>query len=61
MQARYAAPATTPANVNREPVSDQLERWPKSDEPKTLGSLFQAFGTGSVALLFILLLRVGGR
>ena len=45
-----------PANVNRQPVSDQLERWLTSDEPKSLGSLIDAFGTGSFALLFIVLL-----
>ena len=42
--------------MNRDPVSDQLERWLNSDEPKTLGTLIQTFGTGSFALLFILLL-----
>ena len=42
--------------MNREPVSDQLERWLKTEEPKTLGSLIHAFGPGSFALLFILLL-----
>ena len=45
-----------PANVNRQPFSDQLEHWLTSDEPKTHGSLIDAFGTGSFALLFIVLL-----
>jgi hypothetical protein len=43
-------------STSSEPVSDQLERWLKADEPKTLGSLVEVFGTGSFALLFIILM-----
>lgn len=41
-----------------ERISDQLERWLKSDDPKTLGSLVELFGTRSFAVLFVLLLGV---
>lgn len=39
-------------------VSDQLERWLASDEQKTLGGLVDAFGEGSFALIFVLLMAV---
>jgi hypothetical protein len=47
-------PATT------EPVTlgDELEAWLKSDGEKTLGSLVQAFGDKSFAILFVFLLGV---
>ena len=39
-------------------VSDQLERWLKSDGDKTLGGLIELFGEKSFAVLFVLLLGV---
>ena len=47
-------PATT------EPVTlgDELEAWLKGDAEKTLGSLVQAFGDKSFAILFVFLLGV---
>jgi hypothetical protein len=39
-------------------VSDQLERWLKGDDRKTLGGLIDAFGEGSFALIFVLLMAV---
>ena len=47
-------PATT------EPVTlgDELEAWLKGDREKTLGSLVQAFGDKSFAILFVFLLGV---
>jgi hypothetical protein len=41
-----------------EKVSDQLERWLKGDGQKTLGGLIDAFGAGSFALIFVLLMAV---
>jgi hypothetical protein len=41
-----------------ERVSDELERWLTSDEQKTLGGLIDAFGEGSFALIFVLLMAV---
>jgi hypothetical protein len=41
-----------------EKVSDQLERWLGGDGDKTLGGLIDAFGKGSFALTFLLLMAV---
>jgi hypothetical protein len=41
-----------------EKVSDQLERWLKGDGEKTLGGLIDAFGEGSFAIIFVLLMAV---
>ena len=43
---------------SREKFSDQLERWFQQDEPKTLGSLTEAFGEKAFAVLFIVLMAV---
>jgi hypothetical protein len=40
------------------PVSDQLERWLKSDGEKTMGSLIALFEEKSFAILFVVLLGV---
>ena len=39
-------------------VSDQLERWLRGDQPKTLGSLVDSFGKGSFAVAFVLLMAL---
>lgn len=41
-----------------ERVSGQLERWLKGDGQKTLGGLIDAFGEGSFALIFVMLMAV---
>ncbi len=41
-----------------EKVSDQLERWLKGDGEKTLGGLIDAFGEGSFAIIFVVLMAV---
>ena len=41
-----------------ETLSDQLDRWLRSREPKTIGSLIDLFQEKSFAVLFILLLAV---
>lgn len=41
-----------------EKVSDQLERWLAQDGRRTLGGLIDAFGEGSFALLFVVLMAV---
>jgi hypothetical protein len=41
-----------------ESLSDQLEGWLRSEQPKTIGSLIDAFEEKSFAVLFILLLAV---
>jgi hypothetical protein len=41
-----------------EKLSDQLERWLRGDEPKTIGSLIDVFEEKSFAVLFVLLLAV---
>ncbi len=41
-----------------EKVSDRLERWLGSDQPKTLGGLIGVFGEGSFAIVFVLLMAV---
>jgi hypothetical protein len=41
-----------------ERLSDQLERWLRSREPKTIGSLIDLFEEKSFAVLFMLLLAV---
>jgi hypothetical protein len=35
-------------------VSDELEQWLGSDQPKTLGNLTELFGSRSFALVFVL-------
>ena len=47
--------ATTPEEAR---LSDRLEGWLLSPEPKTLGSLTELFGQKSFAVLFVLLLAV---
>jgi hypothetical protein len=49
------ATVQTPAPAK---VSDQLERWLKGDDQKTLGGLIDAFGEGSFALIFLVLMAV---
>jgi hypothetical protein len=44
--------------VEREKVSDQLERWLGGDGDKTLGGLIELFQKKSFAILFVLLLGV---
>jgi hypothetical protein len=39
-------------------LSDQLERWLRGNEPKTIGSLIDVFEEKSFAVLFVLLLAV---
>jgi hypothetical protein len=39
-------------------VSDQIERWLRGDQPKTLGSLVDVFGEGSFAIVFVLLMAL---
>jgi hypothetical protein len=39
-------------------VSDELEQWLAGDEQKTLGGLIDAFGEGSFAIVFVLLMAV---
>ena len=39
-------------------ISDQIEGWLRSDEPKTLGSLVELFEEKSFAVIFVLLLAV---
>jgi hypothetical protein len=41
-----------------EKVSNQLERWLMGDDEKTLGGLIDAFGEGSFALIFVMLMAV---
>jgi hypothetical protein len=41
-----------------ERLSDRLERWLRSNEPKTIGSLTELFGEKSFAIIFVLLLAV---
>lgn len=45
-------------NVEREPFSEQLERWLKDDAPKTIGRLGQVFGEKSFAVAVLLLMFV---
>jgi hypothetical protein len=39
-------------------LSDELERWLAGDGPKTLGGLIDAFGEGSFAVIFVVLMAV---
>jgi hypothetical protein len=41
-----------------EKVSERLERWLESDQPKTLGGLVDVFDEGSFAIVFVLLMAV---
>jgi hypothetical protein len=44
------------AAVPESRVSDQLERWLRGEEPKTLASLLDIVGPGGFALLFVVLM-----
>lgn len=44
--------------VERGPFSDQLERWLKSDDPKTVGKLGEVFGEKSFAVTVLLLMFI---
>jgi hypothetical protein len=39
-------------------LSDRLERWLRTDQPKTIGSLVEVFQEKSFAVLFVLLLAI---
>jgi hypothetical protein len=41
-----------------ENVSDQLERWFRGDQPRTLGNLIDLFGEKSFAVVFVVLMAV---
>jgi len=41
-----------------DPLSGQLERWLKSDQPKTIGGLVELFQEKSFAVLFVVLLAL---
>ena len=47
-----------PATTESVTLGDELEAWLKGDREKTLGSLVQAFGDKSFAILFVFLLGV---
>src|SRR3989440_10950928 len=49
---------STREDIREEKVSDQLERWLRGDQPKTLGSLIDVFGEGSFAITFVLLMAL---
>jgi hypothetical protein len=59
-------PAHLPDSTGREDeglpsdakVSDQLERWLRGDQPKTLSSLMDVFGERSFAIVFVLLMAL---
>ena len=63
-QSPTAVPGPHPHNGGVEPaestqkISDQIEGWLSSDEPKTLGSLVELFEEKSFAVIFVLLLAV---
>jgi hypothetical protein len=44
--------------ASRAKVSEQIERWLSGDTLKTLGGLVDAFGEGSFAVLFVLLMAL---
>jgi hypothetical protein len=44
--------------ISGRPISDQIEDWNGSDEPKTLGSLIDVFEEKAFAVVFVLLLGV---
>jgi hypothetical protein len=60
----YSQPANAPAHdrdestPNPKRVSEQLDRWLRSDGQKTVGGLIELFGQKSFAILFVLLLSV---
>jgi hypothetical protein len=39
-------------------VSDELEQWLGSDQPKAVGSIIELFGPRSFALVFVLLMAL---
>ena len=41
-----------------EPFSDELERWVRSDDPKSLGAMNEVFGERSFAVTIVLLMAV---
>src|ERR1700757_3568843 len=47
-----------PTDTEAVTLGDQLERWLNGDREKTLGSLVEAFGDKSFAILFVFLLGV---
>jgi len=47
-----------PAAADPACVSDELERWLGGEEPRTLGSLIEAFGERSFAIVFALLMAL---
>src|SRR5436305_6025924 len=61
-RARYGQPMKTdtgvPETAGAAKLSDELEQWLKGDGEKTLGSLVDAFGEKSFAVLFVVLLGV---
>jgi hypothetical protein len=52
------APMVTEQRLAPERISDQLECWLKGDGEKTLGGLIDAFGEGSFAVIFVVLMAV---
>jgi hypothetical protein len=49
---------TTQQRLTPEKVSNQLQRWLSSEGTKTIGGLIDAFGEGSFAIVFIVLMAV---
>ncbi len=49
---------TPDAPAPGENVSDELERWLEGEQPRTLGSLIEAFGERSFAIVFALLMAL---
>ena len=46
------------AVLGHDRISDQLEAWSRQDGPRTIGSLIEAFGPKSFAVLFVVLLAL---
>jgi hypothetical protein len=44
--------------ISGRPISDQIEAWNNSEQPKTLGSLIEVFEEKAFAIVFVLLLGV---
>jgi hypothetical protein len=44
--------------ISGRPISDQIEAWNNSEQPKTLGSLVEVFEEKAFAIVFVLLLGV---
>jgi hypothetical protein len=45
-------------DMRSDKVSDQVERWLRGDQPKTLGSLIDLFGERGFAIVFVLLMAL---